>query len=88
MLRAYLDPWPWLWSVARAERVDQVDDLWPRFALGRRELLTLCRGGDHSGELKRLTTAVEASPVLGSIRRDQLLEVLAEALDQSRRRFR
>jgi hypothetical protein len=86
MPRAYLDPWPWFLGVLRAERPETVDELWPRLALARRELLTVARDKDVTPELKRLTDAVAHCQLLGQPRRDQLLGVLAEAYTQLRRR--
>jgi hypothetical protein len=82
--RSYIEPWPWFWSVARADRIEQIDHAWPRLALARRELLTLCWTTDQSDQLRRLTAAVSRSEMLGQARRDQLLEILAEAYSQLR----
>jgi hypothetical protein len=87
MSRTPLDPWTFLWSIARADRLEQVDALWPRLALARRELFTICRDGDHTAELRRLTAAAEKSPVLDAGRRAMVLEVLAEAFARPRLRL-
>jgi hypothetical protein len=56
-MRSYMDPWTWLRSVAHADGLKQIDDAWPRLALVKRELLTVCRHADHDAELKKLVAA-------------------------------
>jgi hypothetical protein len=81
--RFYLDPWTFLRAFVEAERLEDLETLWPRFQVARRELLTLCRDGDRSAELEKLTRAVGRSPLLAGrwagLYRTAMHELLADA---------
>jgi hypothetical protein len=88
MMPTSLDPFQWFSSVARAERLDEIEQVWPRFALARRELLTAIEIDGLTAKLGRMTRAVDRSPLLKSpqamIYRTALLDVLADAWEIGR----